>query len=87
MTISQVANLMSIPIAIVCFSISIRAFYIYNLSRSDMLFVLGLSMASIAVGTLWGPSVMRTLVATTGRLIGRAPLGHAAVASLSSLVR
>jgi len=54
MTISQVANLMSIPIAVVCLSISIRAFYIYNLSRSDMLFVLGLSMASIAVGTFMG---------------------------------
>jgi hypothetical protein len=54
MTISQVANLMSIPIAVVCLSISIRAFYIYNLSRSDLLFVLGLAMASIAVGTFTG---------------------------------
>src|SRR5579884_3923976 len=54
MTIGQIANLMSIPIAVVCLIISIRAFYIYNLSRSDMLFVLGLSMASIAVGTFMG---------------------------------
>jgi hypothetical protein len=54
MTISQVANLMSIPIAVVCLSISIRAFYIYHLSRSDMLFVLGMSMAAIGVGTFMG---------------------------------
>jgi hypothetical protein len=54
MTISQAANLMSIPIAVVCLSISIRAFYIYHLSRSDMLFVLGMSMASIGVGTFIG---------------------------------
>jgi hypothetical protein len=54
MTISQIANLMSIPIAVVCLSISIRAFYVYNLSRSDMLFTLGMSMASIGVGTFMG---------------------------------
>jgi hypothetical protein len=54
MTISQIANLMSIPIAVVCLSISIRAFYIYHLSRSDMLFVLGLAMASIGIGTFTG---------------------------------
>ena len=54
MTISQVANLMSIPIGIVCLFISLRAFYIYNLSRSDMVYVLGLSMASIAAGTFFG---------------------------------
>lgn len=54
MTISQIANLMSIPIAVVCLSISIRAFYVYNLSRSDMLYVLGMSMASIGIGTFMG---------------------------------
>lgn len=54
MTISQIANLMSIPIAVVCLSISIRAFYVYNLSRSDILFMLGLAMATIGVGTFMG---------------------------------
>src|SRR5947209_3279443 len=54
MTISQIASLMSIPIAVVCLSISIRAFYVYNLSRSDMLFMLGLSMATIGVATFMG---------------------------------
>jgi hypothetical protein len=54
MTISEIANLMSIPIGIVCLFISLRAFYIYNLSRSDMVYVLGLSMACIAAGTFLG---------------------------------
>ena len=54
MTIGEIANLMSIPIGMVCLYISLRAFYIYNLSRSDMVYVLGLSMASIAVGTFLG---------------------------------
>lgn len=54
MTLSQIANLMSVPIAIVCLFISLRAFYVYNLSRSDMLFVLGLAMASISIGTFVG---------------------------------
>jgi hypothetical protein len=54
MTISEIANLMTIPIGIVCLFISLRAFYIYNLSRSDMVYVLGLSMACIAGGTFLG---------------------------------
>ena len=52
--ISQIANLMSIPIGTVCLIISLRAFYVYRLSRSDMLFVLGLAMASISLGTFVG---------------------------------
>lgn len=54
MTIGDIANLMSIPIGFVCLFISLRAFYIYNLSRSDMVYVLGLSMACIAAGTFLG---------------------------------
>src|SRR5437879_5628015 len=52
--ISQIANLMSIPIGTVCLIISLRAFYVYRLSRSDMLFVLGLAMASISLATFVG---------------------------------
>src|SRR5579859_988399 len=54
MTVSEIANLMSIPIAFVCLFISVRAFYIYNLSRSDMVYVLGVSMSCIAIGTFLG---------------------------------
>jgi hypothetical protein len=54
MTISQIANLMTVPIGTVCLFISLRAFYIYNLSRSDMVYVLGLSMAFIATGVFLG---------------------------------
>jgi len=54
MAISDIANLMSIPVGIVCLFISLRAFYIYNLSRSDMVYVLGVSMASIATGIFLG---------------------------------
>lgn len=51
---NQVATLMALPIACVCLFISIRALYIYSLSRSNMLFVLGLAMASISLGTFFG---------------------------------
>ncbi|GCE21889.1 hypothetical protein [Dictyobacter kobayashii] len=54
MPMTQIATLMAIPIAGVCLIISIRAFYSYSLSRSDMLFVLGLAMASISLGTFVG---------------------------------
>ena len=54
MTIPQVANMMSIPIGIICLLISIRAFYIYTLSFNDMIFVLALSMAFLTIGTFVG---------------------------------
>jgi hypothetical protein len=54
MSISQLATLSSVPIAVICLFISLRAFYIYNLSRSDMIFVLGLAMAVISGGTFFG---------------------------------
>jgi hypothetical protein len=54
MTVSQIANLTTIPIGIVCLIVSLRAFQAYRLTRSDMLFVLGLAMATISVGTFIG---------------------------------
>jgi hypothetical protein len=45
---------MSIPIGTICLIVSLRAFYIYHLSRNDMLFILGMSMASISLGTFVG---------------------------------
>ncbi len=52
--ISLIATLMSVPIAGICLYISLRAFYIYNLARNDMIFVLGLAMAILCVGTVVG---------------------------------
>lgn len=69
MTISQIANLMSLPIGIICLIISIRAYYIYHLSQNDMLLVLSLSMASISFGTLIG-------TATTAHLGGNSYNGE-----------
>lgn len=54
MSISQLATLSSVPIAVICLFISLRSFYIYQLSRSDMIFVLGLAMAVISSGTFVG---------------------------------
>jgi hypothetical protein len=48
MTISTIANVITFPIGIVCLIISLRAFHVYRLSRNEVLFILGLSMASIA---------------------------------------
>ncbi len=49
MTIQTLANLSLFPIGVVCTLIAIRAFYMYSLSRNDVLFILGFSTASIAV--------------------------------------
>jgi hypothetical protein len=54
MNVSSLASIIALPIAIVCFLISVRAFYGYAISRSDMLFVLGFSMALISLGTFVG---------------------------------
>jgi len=54
MTTSQIATLMSVPIAVICLIISLRAFYVYMFSRNNMIFVLGLSMATISIGTFIG---------------------------------
>jgi hypothetical protein len=49
MNIQTIANLSLFPIGVVAISIAIRAFYIYALSRSDVLFILGFAMCSIAM--------------------------------------
>lgn len=54
MDIKMIANLISFPVGVVCLSISIRAFFLYTKSRSDMIFILGLAMASIACGIFAG---------------------------------
>jgi hypothetical protein len=54
MSINAIANLISFPVGIVCLILSIRAFYIYSLSRSELLAVLGFAMGSIATGIFVG---------------------------------
>ncbi len=49
MNIQAIANLSLFPIGVVAIIIAIRAFYIYSLSRSDVLFILGFAMCSIAM--------------------------------------
>ena len=63
--LSQIANLMSLPIGLICLIISIRAFYIYHFSQSDMILVLALSMASISAGTLLGSATTAHLGGTS----------------------
>jgi hypothetical protein len=49
MNIQTVANLSLFPIGVVAIIIAIRAFYVYALSRSDVLFILGFAMCFIAM--------------------------------------
>ena len=49
MTLQTLSNFSLIPIGVACTIVAIRAFYMYSLSRSDMLFILGFAMCSIAV--------------------------------------
>jgi hypothetical protein len=49
MNIQTIANLSLFPIGVVCTVNAIRAFYMYALSRNDILFILGFAMSSIAV--------------------------------------
>ena len=65
MSVSSLGSYIALPIAITCFFVSIRAFYIYSLSRSDMLFVLGLSMASISLGTFVGSAGALHLISSS----------------------
>jgi hypothetical protein len=65
MNVSLAASYIALPISIVCLFITIRAFYIYSLSRSDMLFVLGLSMASISLGTFIGSAGTLHLISSS----------------------
>lgn len=48
------ANTTFLVLGIVCFVLSIRAFYVYILSKSDFLFVIGLSMADIGISVIVG---------------------------------
>ncbi len=49
MNIQAIANFSLFPVGVVCTINAIRAFYLYRLSRSDVLFILGFAMSSIAV--------------------------------------
>jgi hypothetical protein len=49
MNIQTIANLSLFPIGVVCTINAIRAFYMYTLSRNDILFILGFAMSSIAM--------------------------------------
>ncbi len=48
------ANTTFFVLGIVCFIIAIRAFYVYVLSKSDALFIIGLSMADIGISVIVG---------------------------------
>jgi hypothetical protein len=48
------ANTTFLVLGIVCFVLAIRAFYVYALSKSNYLFVIGLSMADIGVSVVAG---------------------------------
>jgi hypothetical protein len=48
------ANATFLVLGIVCFVLAIRAFYVYVLSKSDFLFVIGLSMADIGISVTVG---------------------------------
>ncbi len=50
MDIQTIVNISVFPVGVVCAIIAIRAFYMYSLSRSDILFILGFAMSSIALG-------------------------------------
>ncbi|HEY7416646.1 MAG TPA: hypothetical protein VH593_15765, partial [Ktedonobacteraceae bacterium] len=54
MDINTIANAASVPVGLVCLALAIRAFYLYVLSRSDVVFVIGFAMASIALAILFG---------------------------------
>jgi len=49
MDIQTVANFLLFLIGVLCIIIALRAFFLYSLSRNDVLFILGFSMSSIAV--------------------------------------
>ena len=48
------ANTTFFVLGIVCFIIAIRAFYMYALTKSDFIFVIGLSMADIGISVIVG---------------------------------
>jgi hypothetical protein len=54
MSISAIADLASLPVGLVCLTLSIRAFYLYAFSRSDVVFVIGFALGSISLAILFG---------------------------------
>lgn len=56
MSLSEIANLASVPVGLVCLTLSIRAFYLYALSRSDVVFLIGFALGSISLAILFGVS-------------------------------
>jgi len=54
MTIDQIANLMSLPIATICLFATIKSFLIYKVSRNDIAYIIGVSMSFIAIGSFVG---------------------------------
>jgi hypothetical protein len=54
MDVQSVANTMFLLLGIVCVILALRAFYVYRLSQSDALFIIGLAMATIALAIFCG---------------------------------
>lgn len=54
MDIQSVANTMFLLLGIVCVILATRAFYVYWLSQSDPLFIIGMAMATIALAIFCG---------------------------------
>jgi hypothetical protein len=54
MDVQSIANTMFLLLGIVCVILSIRAFYVYWLSQSDPLFIIGIAMATIALAIFCG---------------------------------
>jgi hypothetical protein len=48
------ANTTFLVLGIVCFVLAIRAFFVYALSKSNLIFVIGLSMADIGISVVVG---------------------------------
>jgi hypothetical protein len=54
MTNQALANTTFLVLGIVCFVIAIRALYVYVMSRSNLLFIIGLSMVDIGISVIVG---------------------------------
>jgi hypothetical protein len=54
MSNQALANATFLVLGIVCFVLAIRALYVYYLSRNDLLFIIGVSMADIGISVIVG---------------------------------
>jgi hypothetical protein len=54
MDVLSIANDVFLVLGIVCMILAFRAFYVYALSRNDLLFVIGLAMANIGISVFCG---------------------------------